>query len=77
MLQEHTLAVLTADVPEHGLVAGDVGLVVRVHPGGQSFTVQFVMLGGVTVAVVTVSEQQLRPIHPNEIAHARERVEAG
>lgn len=59
------------DRPEHGLVAGDVGAVVHVLKNGKGYVVEFTTFRGDTVAVVTVSPDQIRPIHPNEVYHAR------
>lgn len=73
MIEELDRAVLTTDLPEHGLRAGDLGTVVMVHDGGAGYTVEFVSLGGDTVAVVTLPANDLRPTRPNEIANARER----
>jgi hypothetical protein len=71
VIEELTSVVLTIDVPEHGLRAGDVGTVVMVHEAGAGYTVEFLTLGGETVAVVTVSGDGVRPVGPHEIAHAR------
>jgi hypothetical protein len=72
MIEELATVVLTNDVPERGLQAGDIGTVVMVHQDGQGYTVEFLTLHGETVAVVTVPVEQIRPIRINEIAHARE-----
>jgi hypothetical protein len=42
-----------------------------VHEGGRGFEVEFVTLDGDTLAVTTVSADDVRPIERNEIAHAR------
>lgn len=70
MIKELDRAVLATDLPEHGLHAGDLGTVVMVHDGGTGYTVEFVSLGGDTVAVVTLPAGDLRPIRPNVIASA-------
>ena len=62
--------VLARDLPDHGLRSGDVGTVVLVHPGG-GYEVEFVTLDGQTLAVVSLSEQQVRPVGRHEIANAR------
>jgi hypothetical protein len=64
--------VLTADLAEHGLSAGDIGTVVLVHEGGKGCTVEFMTLAGKTIAVVTLGADQVRPIAKDEIAHARQ-----
>ena len=72
MIEELDRVVLQADVPAHGLAAGDVGRVVMVHQGGQGYTVEFLTLAGKTVAVETLSAAQIRAVLPNEITHARQ-----
>lgn len=76
MIEELTSVVLTTDIPESALRAGDVGTVVLVHNAGAGCTVEFLTLYGETVAVVTVAAAAVRPIRSNEIAHVRELVAA-
>ncbi|MBE7550249.1 MAG: DUF4926 domain-containing protein [Anaerolineales bacterium] len=71
MIQELERVVLTTDLPEYGLKEGDVGTVVLVHQGNRGYEVEFVTLDGETVAVVSLSAGQLRPIGRREIAQAR------
>ncbi len=71
MIEELETIVLTTDVPEHGLKAGDIGAVVLVHSSGERYEVEFVTLSGETVAVVTLSGDMIRRIHEDEIAHVR------
>ena len=49
MLEEHDRIVLTDDVSEPGLKAGDVGTIVHVHRDGEAFEVEFLTLDGYTV----------------------------
>ena len=70
MIRELDSVVLACDLPEHGLKRGDVGTVVLVHAGA-GYEVEFMTLDGETLAVVTLREEQLRPIGRREIAHAR------
>ncbi len=70
MIRELDTIVLTFELPEDGLKHGDVGTVVLVHPGG-AYEVEFMTLDGETLAVVSLREDQLRPIGRREIAHAR------
>ena len=71
MIGEHDRVVLTADVLEHGLTAGDIGTVVHVYRDGRAYEVEFVALDGETAAVVTVEANNLRPVRRHEIAHVR------
>ena len=72
MIAELDCVALTADLPEHGLTAGDVGAVVHVYKGGKSFMVEFTTFDGSTVAVARVSASQIRSLSRNEIHHARQ-----
>ncbi len=54
MIHELDSVVLTKDLPEHGLEAGDVGTVVLVHKDRAGFEVEFTTLTGETVAVITL-----------------------
>ena len=71
MIDELDKIVLTADLPEYGLQAGDIGTVVLVHQEGAGYEVEFVALDGETLAVVSLFAAQVRPIAPREIARVR------
>ena len=64
--------VLTKNLPEENLEAGDVGTVVHIHKDGAAYEVEFVTLEGRTAAVVTLEASHIRPVKPREIPHARE-----
>ena len=49
MIKEHDIVVLTEDVPEEGLTAGDVGTVVHIHNNGEGYEVEFMTLTGQTI----------------------------
>jgi hypothetical protein len=70
MIRELDCVVLGCDLPEHGLKGGDVGTVVLVH-AEVGYEVEFMTLRGETVAVVSLTEDQLRPVDRHDIAHAR------
>jgi Domain of unknown function (DUF4926) len=70
MIKELETVVLTADLPKHGLKAGDLGTVVLVHTHG-GYEVEFMTLDGETMAVLSLSPDQVRPVARREIAHAR------
>ena len=72
MITEHDRVVLTTDVVEQALEAGDVGTVVHVYGAGKAYEVEFVALDGETAAVATLERDQVRPVHRREITHARE-----
>jgi len=71
MIKELDRVVLTMDLLDNGLKAGDIGTVVLVHQADQGFEIEFLTLTGETVAVVTLLAGQVRPIGQQEIAHAR------
>ena len=70
MLKELDTVVLNVDLAEHGLHRGDLGSVVLVH-GQQGYEVEFMTLDGQTIAVVSLSTDQVRGVGQREIAHAR------
>jgi Domain of unknown function (DUF4926) len=72
MINELDDVILARDLPEHGLNAGDLGTVVLVHRGAAGYEVEFTALDGETIAVVTLAPDQVRPVQPGAIAHARE-----
>ena len=72
MIKEHDCVVLTQDVPEEGLRAGDVGTVLHIHREGAGYEVEFMTLTGRTVAVATLLPSQLRPVSPRDLSHVRE-----
>ena len=71
MIKELDQIVLTEDLPEYGLRAGDVGTVVLVHQEGKGYEVEFVALDCETLAVTTVLANQVRPIAKREVSSAR------
>ncbi len=71
MIRELESIILTEDLPEHSLKRGDIGTVVLVHRGGEGYEVEFATLTGETVAVISLSASQVRPIRERELAHAR------
>lgn len=70
MIKELDTVVLTEDMPDHGLKRGDIGTVVLLH-GNEGFEVEFMTLDGETIAVLSLSGKQIRPIGRREIAQAR------
>jgi hypothetical protein len=70
MIKELDTIVLAEDIPEHGLKRGDLGTVVLLH-GDRGYEVEFVSLDGETLAVVSLTPSQIRPVGPREIAQAR------
>ena len=71
MFKELDSAVLMRDLPEHGLIKGDVGAVVMVYGGGAAFEVEFVDSDGGTVALVELKPGDLSPLPAKYIRHVR------
>ena len=72
MIKEHDCIILTQDIPNEGLQAGDVGTAIHVHRDGTAYEVEFVTLSGITVTVATVLSSQLRAVSKRDIVHVRE-----
>lgn len=73
MIGEFERVALTRDIPEDGLVAGDVGTIVHVYENGKGYEVEFFALSGRTLAVSTVTAEDARPVGDEDITHARTR----
>jgi hypothetical protein len=71
-INELDCVALTCDLPDHGLIAGDVGTAVLVHGEGVAYEVEFVGYDGHTVALLTLERGQLRTLATRDIPHARE-----
>jgi len=75
LIAEHEVVVLTGDVPDEGLQAGDVGVVLLAHRGHgdtpPGYTIEVTNLFGETVAVVDVSAELVRRAAPRDVRHAR------
>lgn len=71
MYAEHDVVVLTRDVPDKSLIAGDVGAVVGRY-AAVGYEVDFTAANGCTVAVVTLAGDDIRPRRRREIPHVRE-----
>ena len=72
MINELDLVVLLHDDDVHGLKSGDVGAVVHCHKDGKAFEVEFVSAEGKTVAVLTLTDEEIRPFAQSEILHVRD-----
>ncbi len=70
-INQYERAVLTVDLPEKDLKAGDVGTVVDVHDGGAGYSLEFFTLAGETVAVATVTADAVRPVGARDRVHVR------
>ena len=71
MIKELDTVVLAKDFKEYQLKRGDVGAVVHVYEDGKAFEVEFVSGGGKTIAVLTLSANDVRPMQRADILHVR------
>jgi hypothetical protein len=71
-INELDCVALTCDLPEQGLMAGDVGSAVLVHGDGVAYEVEFIGYDGHTMALLTLERDQLRTLATRDIPHARE-----
>ena len=70
-MNEFERVVLKRDVPEDGLVAGDVGTVVHVYGAGEGFEVEFLTPSGRAVAVAALDPGDVREAGEREVLHVR------
>ena len=69
-MKELDTVALTHDIKEYGLKEGDVGAIVHVH-GKKAFEVEFVTAQGETIAVLTLTESDIRLLEGRKILHVR------
>jgi len=62
--------VLSRDLPEHGLRAGDLGAIVEVY-GNEGVEVEFVRASGQTKALVSLKATDVRSVAPNDMLAVR------
>ncbi len=65
--------VLSKDIPEHHLRAGDVGAIVETY-GSDAVEVEFVAASGRTVAILTLDNDAIRPISDHDMLAVRHAV---
>ena len=68
--RELDTVVLTRDVPEAGLRAGDVGAMVHVH-SAEALEVEFVTAAGRTLALRTLAAGDVRPVRDDDLLSVR------
>ncbi len=71
MIKELDTVVLTHDIKEYSLTEGDIGAVVHCYGDSNAFEVEFVTAEGKTIAVLTLSTNDIRLMSNREILHAR------
>ncbi|HZE87254.1 MAG TPA: DUF4926 domain-containing protein [Methylomirabilota bacterium] len=71
MFEELDTVVLTHNVDDHGLKAGDMGAIVNIYKNGEAYEVEFVTASGDTVVLLTLVQKDISPVAKNEILHVR------
>lgn len=72
MIESFERVILMKDIPEKGLMKGDIGTVVFIHGNYEGYEVEFFTLKGETRSVETLTSEEVRSINANEVAHSRE-----
>lgn len=71
MFDELDTVVLKKDLKEHGLKKGDLGTIVHVYDDKKAFEVEFVAASGKTIALMTLTPEDVRSMDKYEILHVR------
>jgi hypothetical protein len=69
-IRELDTVVLVRDLPESGLRAGDLGAVVQVY-SPEALEVEFVTASGRTVALLSLSASDVRPVRDDDLLAVR------
>lgn len=72
MIRELETVALTHDIDEQGLKDGDIGAVVHCYEDGDAFEVEFVDFDGKTIALLTLSREDIRSLGGRQVLHVRE-----
>ncbi|MEK6546412.1 MAG: DUF4926 domain-containing protein [Nitrospinota bacterium] len=72
MIKELDTVVLTHNIEEYDLTEGDIGTVVHCYRDTTAFEIEFVTAEGRTIAVLTLTTDDIRLMSNKEILHVRE-----
>jgi len=75
MINEYERVVLTTDLPQYQLQAGDMGVVVMIHGDHEGYEIEVFGVDGHTLDVITVEAKNVRPVNARDVMHARARTE--
>lgn len=70
-ISELDRVVLTKDLPDERLVAGDVGVVVHAYPESAAYEIEVFTLTGETLTVATVAADAVRKVDSRDVVSAR------
>lgn len=71
VIQQLGIVILVKNRPNEGRVKGDVGSVVYIHEGGKTFEVEFTTLTGNPLGVLTLAEDDIRPVSARDVPNVR------
>ena len=71
MINELDTVVLLHDIDEFDLKEGDIGTVVHVYKNNAAYEVEFITGEGETIAVLTLTSDDVRAMGEREILHVR------
>lgn len=71
MFEELDTVVLARNIEKYHLKKGDIGTVVHVYEESKAIEIEFITAKGKTVAVLTLTPLDIRPIERNDILHVR------
>ncbi len=72
MIRELDTVVLSHDIEKYDLKSGDIGAVVHVYKNNMAYEVEFITGEGETIAVLTLTPDDVRFMREREILHVRE-----
>ncbi len=67
MLRELETVILSHDIEEYNLEAGDIGTIVHVYNNNTAYEVEFIAEDGTTTAVLTLTARDIRPIRRTRV----------
>ena len=70
-MQQLNIVIVLKNRPNEGLVKGDVGSLVFIHEDGKAFEVEFTTLAGDPLGVLTLAEDEIRPVSARDVPHVR------
>ncbi|MDI6784336.1 MAG: DUF4926 domain-containing protein [bacterium] len=62
--------VLTRNIDKYNLKYGDLGTIVEIY-GDHDYEVEFITAGGHTQALITLNENDIRPVEPHDMVSVR------
>lgn len=71
MFNEFDVIVVLEEIPGSEIKPGDVGTILRPVGNSQGYEVEFLNFGGDTIAIEVMQANQIAPIDPEAMMHAR------